>query len=142
MNHEKRKCLAQLKILKLRSNTSFRDPHSNRMLDQSITLAEVSHVVKAIKNNKSAGSDGSVGELIKHGGKLMCEMLLTLFNLVWDNKCAPSYWREGLIVSLFKKGDREDPGNGITLNVVGKLYSRVINTCLLKHIELNHIYVA
>ena len=53
----------------------------------------------------------------------MCEMLLTLINLVWDNKCATSYWREGLIVSLFDKGAREDPGNyrGITLlNVVGK----------------------
>ena len=72
----------------------------------------------------------------------MCEMLLALFNLVWDNEYAPSYWREGLIVSLFKKGDREDPGNyrGITLlNVVGKLYSRVINNRLLKHLELNHM---
>ena len=96
---------------------SFRDSHSNGVLDQPITLAEVSHVVKAIKNNKSAGSDGIVGELIKYGGKPMCEMLLALFNLVWDSKYAPSYWREGLIVSLFKKGDREDPGNyrGITL---------------------------
>ena len=31
-------------------------------------------------------------------------------------------WREGLIVNLFKKGDKEDPGNwrGITLlSVVG-----------------------
>ena len=121
---------------------SFRDSQSNGMLDQPITLAEVSHVVKAIKNNKSAGSDGIVGELIKYGGKPMSEMLLTLFNLVWDKECAPSYWREGLIVSLFKKGDREDPGNyrGITLlNVVGKLYSRVINNRLLKHIELNHM---
>ena len=46
---------------------SFRDSHSNGVLDQPITLAEVSHVhvVKAIKNNKSAGSDGIVGELIK-----------------------------------------------------------------------------
>ena len=50
------------------------------MLDQSITLAEVSRVVKEIKNNKSAGSDGIVGEFIKYGGKPMCEMLLTLFN--------------------------------------------------------------
>ena len=30
------------------------------MLDQPITLAEVCHVVKAIRNNKSAGSDGIV----------------------------------------------------------------------------------
>ena len=72
----------------------------------------------------------------------MCEMLLTLFNLVWDNVCAPSDWREGPIVSLFKKGDREDPGDyrGLTLlNVVGKLYSRVMNNRLIKHIELNHM---
>ena len=57
---------------------SFRDSHSIGVLDQLITLAEVSHVVKAIKNNKSAGSDGIVGELIKYGGKPMCEMLLAL----------------------------------------------------------------
>ena len=121
---------------------SFQDSHSNGILDQPITLAEVSHVVKAIKNNKSAGSDGIVGELIKYGGEPMCEMLLTLFNLSWDKEHAPSFWREGLIVSLFKKGDKEDPGNyrGITLlNVVGKLYSRVINNRLLKHLELNHM---
>ena len=47
-------------------------------------------VVKSIKNNKSAGSDSIVGELIKYAGKPMRELLLNLFNLVWD-ECAPSY---------------------------------------------------
>ena len=47
---------------------SFRDTQSNGILDQPIALAEVSHVVKLIKNNKPAGSDGIVGELIKYGG--------------------------------------------------------------------------
>ena len=75
------------------ASRSFQDPRSNGMLDWPITLAEVSHVIKAIKTNKSAGSDGIVGELIKYGGKPMCEMLLTLFDLVWDNERAPSYWR-------------------------------------------------
>ena len=120
---------------------SFLDSHSNGMMDQPITLAEVSCVVKAIKNNKSAGSDGIVGELIKYGGEPMCEMLLALFKLVWNNEHVPTYWREGLIVSLFKKGDREDPGNyrGITLlNIVSKLYCRVINNRLLKYLELNN----
>ena len=136
--HGRRKYLIQLKVLKL----SFRYSHSNGVLDQPVTLAEVSHAVKAIRNNKSAGSDGIVSELIKYGGKPLCEMLLAVLNLVWDNEYAPSYWREGLIVSLFKKGDREDPDNyrGITLlNVVGKLYSRMINNRLLKHLELNHM---
>ena len=79
------------------------------MLDQPITLVEVSHVVKSIKSNKSAGSDSIVGELIKYGGKSMYKMLLMGFNLPWDNESAPSYRRESLIVSLLKKGDEEDP---------------------------------
>ena len=41
----------------------------------------------------------------------MCEMLLAVCNLVWENEYVPSYWREGFIVRLFKKGDRKDPGN-------------------------------
>ena len=32
----------------------------------------------------------------------MCEMLVAVFNLVWDNEYAPSYWREGLIFCLRK----------------------------------------
>ena len=58
-----------------------------------ITSAEANYVVKAIKNNKPAESDGIVGELIKYGGNTMCEMLLTLFNLVWNNEYVPTYWR-------------------------------------------------
>ena len=50
------------------------------MLDQPITLVEVSHVVKAIKNTKSSGSDDIAGELIEYGGKPkpMCEILFIL----------------------------------------------------------------
>ena len=43
-----------------------------------------------------------------------------------------------MIVSLFKKGDREDPGNyrGITLlNVVGKLFNKVFNYRLMQWLE-------
>ena len=71
----------------------------------------------------------------------MCEMLLGLFNLVWNHEYVPTYWREGLIVSLFKTRHRKDSGNckGITvLSVMGKLYSRVINNSLLKYLKLNN----
>ena len=49
--------------------------------------------------------------------------------------------REGLIFSLFKKDNREDPGKyrGKTLlSVIGKLYTRVINNYLVKYLELNN----
>ena len=47
-------------------------------------------------------------------------------------------WREGLIVSLFKKGDKEDPGNyrGIThLSVVGKVCCKILNDRLAQHLD-------
>ena len=54
---------------------------TNGVLDHPVTLAEISHVVKTIKNNKSIGLDGIVSELVEYGGKPMCGMLLVLFNL-------------------------------------------------------------
>ena len=45
---------------------------------------------------------------------------------------------QGLIVNLFKKDDKEDPGNyrGITLlSVVGKVFCKVVNDRLVQHLE-------
>ena len=53
----------------------------------------------------------------------MIHLLHKLFEVVWSEELVPPKWCEGLIVNLFKKGDREDAGNyrGITLlSVVGK----------------------
>ena len=52
---------------------------------------------------------------------------------LWTTEMVPGHWRAGDIVTIFKKGDREDPGNyrGINLlNVVGKLYTKVIDSRL------------
>ena len=87
---------------------------------------------------KASGSNGIAGELIKYSGNGMIMMLKELFQLIWDSEYIPEQWGEGMIVSLFKKGDREDPGNyrGITLlNVVGKLFNKVLNYRLLQWLE-------
>ena len=60
--------------------------------------------------------------LLKYGGSGMVDLLQPV---IWREEIVPPQWREGLIVNLFKKGDREDPGNyrGITLlSVVGKVF--------------------
>ena len=51
----------------------------------------------------------------------------------------PKLWRQGLIVSLYKKGDAEDLGNcrGITLlNVVGKLFCKILKDRLVHVVRL------
>ena len=68
----------------------------------------------------------------------MIMMLKELFQLIWDSEYIPERWGEGMIISLFKKGDQKDPGNyrGITLlNVVGKLFNKVLNYRLLQWLE-------
>ena len=52
-------------------------------------------------------------------------LLEQLFCVIWHEELVPRQWREGLIVNLFKEGDKEDPGiyRGITLlSVVGKVF--------------------
>ena len=63
-----------------------------------------------------------MGELLKYGGSGMVSLLEQLFSVVWHEEAVPRQWREGLIANLFKKGDREDPGNyRALLSVVGKV---------------------
>ena len=76
-----------------------------------------------------------MGELLKYGGSGMVSMLEQLFSVVWCEEVVPIQWREGLIVNLFKKGDREDSGNyrGITLlSVVWKVFCKVLNKRLVQ----------
>ena len=55
----------------------------------------------------------------------LLEQLFWVICMAGSEETVPKQWGEGLIVILFKKDDREDPGNyrGITLlSVVGKVF--------------------
>ena len=52
-----------------------------------------------------------VGKLLKYGGSGMVDLLEQLFSVIWYEEIVCGQWREGLIVNIFNKGDREDPGN-------------------------------
>ena len=87
---------------------------------------------------KTGGSDGIVGELLKYGGSGMVDLLEQLFSVIWQEEIVPRQWREGLIVNIFKKGDREDPANyrGITLlSVVGKVFCKILNNRLVQCLD-------
>ena len=61
-----------------------------------------------------------------------------IFSVIWQEEIVPRQWREGLIVNIFKKGDREDPANyrGITLlSVVGKVFCKILNNRLVQCLD-------
>ena len=71
-----------------------------------------------------------MGELLKYDGSGMVCLLEQLFTVIWHEELVPRQWREGFIVNLFKKGDKENPGNyrRITLlSVAGKVFCKILN---------------
>ena len=117
---------------KVSSSGSMSESCEDDRLDIAIEKGEIVKCIRNLKNNKTGGSDGLAGELLKYGGSGMVCLLEQLFSVVWHEETVPRQWREGL--NLFKKGDREDPGKyrGITLlSVVGKVFCKVLNNRLV-----------
>ena len=57
-------------------------------------------------------------------------MMVMLHNWIWENEYTPKRCREGVVVNLFKKGDKADLGNyrGITLlSTIGKTFCKSLN---------------
>ena len=44
-----------------------------------------------------------MGELLKYGGSGMVDLLQQLFSVIWHEEMVPPQWREGLIVTGFRK---------------------------------------
>ena len=60
----------------------------------------------------------------------MLAMMVMLYSWIWQNEYAPKRWREGVVVNLFKKGDKACPGNcrGITLlSIVGNTFFKILS---------------
>ena len=63
-----------------------------------------------------------MGELLKKWVRnciiIIIDLLQQLFSVIWREETVLPQWREGLIVNLFKKGDKEDYRGIALLSVV------------------------
>lgn len=98
------------------------------------TEKEICEAIDCLKNGKAPGPDGLPAELLKQGGPGLRQRICALIQTAWVEGKVPQDWRDGVIIPLHKKGDKEQCGNyrGITLlSSVGK----VLSTVLLKRIR-------
>lgn len=98
-------------------------------IDQ-IDIKELEAALKVTKNRKATGLDGINAELIKYGGMILKFCFLHFLNMCWKNCSVPMEWNTAKVISLFKKGNRNDTGNyrGITLLDAGyKIYGKILN---------------
>ncbi|KAK3519394.1 hypothetical protein QTP70_027533 [Hemibagrus guttatus] len=97
-------------------------------VDSFITQAEVTEVVQQLLGGKAPGVDEIRPEYLKSLDVVGLSWLTRLCNIAWSGT-VPLDWVTGVVVPLFKKGDRRMCSNyrGITLlSLPGKVYSRVL----------------
>ncbi|KAL7866069.1 hypothetical protein SRHO_G00113160 [Serrasalmus rhombeus] len=95
----------------------------------SIIEAEVIKVVKKLLGGKAPGVDEIRPESLKALDVVGLSWLTRLFNIAWTSGAVPLDWQTGVVVPLFKKGDRRVCSNyrGITLlSLPGKVYAGVL----------------
>lgn len=102
--------------------------NNNNINSATPTEREVQNAIHKLKNNKSAGIDNIPPELIK-ANTMSSEHLTPIIQSIWENEIIPNEWKEGLIVTIPKKGDLSNCKNwrGITiLNIIIKILAMII----------------
>ena len=81
-------------------------------------------------------------ELLKNGGDGIVTSLKKLFNQLLHLGNTPLEWNKGIIVPIFKKGNKNDLNNyrGITLtSCVSKIFNRIVANSISNFVENNNI---
>ncbi|KAK3534178.1 hypothetical protein QTP86_002508 [Hemibagrus guttatus] len=92
-------------------------------VDSFITQAEVTEVVQQLLGGKAPGVDEIRPEYLKSLDVVGLSWLTRLCNIAWQSGTVPLDWATGVVVPLFKKGDRRgtNPANeGLILSAGSK----------------------
>ncbi len=76
-----------------------------------IETAVVQHALASLNPHKGQGPDSLHPAVFKAIATLVAQPPSDLFNLSLVSAKAPDDWRSAIVCPIFKKGDRENPGN-------------------------------
>ena len=111
---------------KVSSYGSMSESREDDRLDIVIEKGEIVKCIRNLKNNKTGGSDGLVGELLKYSGSGMACLLEQLFSVVWHEETIPRQWREGLLRKVIGRIRVIIEVYITLLSVVGKVFCKVL----------------
>lgn len=89
--------------------------------DMDILEEEVRKAVQRLKNNKSPGNDGMVGEMIKYGGEPVVREMHQICRAAFKEGRTPEEWKKSIIIVLHKKGSTLECGNYRTIALMSHL---------------------
>ena len=99
---------------------------------------ELCAFLKKAKNNKSPGNDGIPMEFFKWLNWKARKEVLAIINQLWDNEWFLETMEEANVVTLYKKGNVEDPANYRPISLLQclyKIYASIIQQRLSATVE-------
>jgi hypothetical protein len=75
------------------------------------SLVEVEIAIGKLKSYKFPGTDQTLAELTKARGEILYSEIHRLICSIWNKEELPQQWKESIIVSIYKKGDKSDCNN-------------------------------
>ena len=114
----------------------------DKILDAAITAGEVKAAIRHLKNGKTAGPDGIIGEILKAAEESIVPFLVKYFNKLFKECSSPHECTKAVIVPLHKKGDttNTDSYRGISLlSVLREVFTFILNMRLTEWTYLNEV---
>ncbi|KAK4820612.1 LOW QUALITY PROTEIN: hypothetical protein QYF61_001918 [Mycteria americana] len=100
----------------------------------------VSDLLHHLDIHKSMGPDEIHPRVLKELADLLTKSLSIIYQESWLTGEVPADWRLANVTPIFKKGQKEDPGNyrPVSLTLVpGKLMEQIILSAITRHVEDN-----
>jgi hypothetical protein len=104
--------------------------HTAEPLVPGPSRLEVEIVIAKLRKYKSPGSDQILTELIQAGGEILLSAIHKLINSLWNKEELPDQWKESIIVSIHKKGDKTDCNNYRGISLLSTSYKILSNILL------------
>jgi len=91
-----------------------------------------------LRNHKPPGIYQTPAEFMKAEGRTFCCAIYKLFISIWNKEDLPEEWKESIVVSIYKNGDKTDCNNyrGISLlPITYKSLSNILLSVLIPYAE-------
>ena len=87
------------------------------------TCHELEASIRELKNGKARDGAGVFAELIKNGGPMLVDVLLSLYNqVIAVDAVPPSSWKASIVSVLHKSGERSKAENDRPITIIPLLY--------------------